>query len=486
MWTGCRLAASECCPSSTFTSISTGRSSFTRGSRFFFDPGADPQVSHPEVTTLVLALIAVLLRGMLAAAETAMASVGRSDALAMAERGLRGAARLARLKEKADETALAVRATQMSLLALGAALAGWATASIAADHLAFEKIGLARPAGIVLAAALGGLILAGVNFILGDLAPRAWAASRSSGVARLLALPISMVRFFMMPWIRAERLLSGRILPALGVSTGQVKPPPPLEDLERYLADHAARGTVSAEAPELVHSIFEFGETTAKEVMVPRTRVVALEVNAPASEILSTISSKGHTRLPVYENEIDNVVGIVNAKDILPLVAEGESVELSKILRPVPFVPWSKPINELMRELQVRHVHMAMVIDEFGGLMGLITLEDILEEIVGEIEDEFDPAESRDVEALPDGSYLVRASIDIEEFNQAFGSKVPDDEPYETLAGFLNMLAGAIPKEGDTFFHEDLQLTVAKRSERRVRQVRVRRVRTPSPPAGKG
>ncbi len=427
-------------------------------------------------SALVLAFLAVLLRGLLAAADTAMASVGRTEAEAMGQKGLFGASSLARLKERYEETVSAIRSTQMGFLALGAALAGWAGASALAPLVPWETMGISATAGAVLSALLGGGLLAVVAFILGDLVPRLWASSRPAGVARLLAFPVVLIRLIMTPWIRADYWVTQRMLPALGISPERVRPPPPLEDLERYLADHAARGTVAAEAPELVHSIFEFGETTAKEVMVPRTRVVALQIDAPASEILSTISSKGHTRLPVFEDEIDNIVGLVNAKDLIPLIAEGESIELAKVLRPVLFVPWSKPINELMRELQVKHVHMAMVIDEFGGLMGLITLEDILEEIVGEIEDEFDPIESRDVETLPDGSYLVRASIEIEEFNRVFHTKISEDEPYETLAGFLNTLAGAIPKGGDTFVHEDLQLTVAKRSERRVRQIRVRRV----------
>jgi putative hemolysin len=439
-----------------------------------------------EILALILALLAVLLRGLLAAAETALGSVGRRDAVEMADAGQLGAGRLVALKSVPEETTSAIRGAQVSLLAAGAALAGYASVSVLGRWGVWREIGLAPAPAALISALLGALVVAGLTFFAGDLVPRAVAAARPAAVARMLAPPVALVRWFLSPFIRGDHWLADRLLSALGVPAERVRPPPPLEDLERYLADHAARGTVSAEAPELIHSIFEFGQTTAKEVMVPRTRVVALEVGAPASEIFSTISNRGHTRLPVYEGEIDNIVGIINAKDILPLVAEGEAVELMKILRPAQFVPWSKPINELMRELQVKHVHMAMVVDEFGGLMGLITLEDILEEIVGEIEDEFDPVESRDVEALPDGSYLVRASIEIEEFNRTFSTSVPEDGSFETLAGFLNSLAGAIPKEGDTFFHEGLQLTVAKRSERRVRQVRVRRPRpgqVQAPPA---
>ncbi len=434
-------------------------------------------MSAAEIVAVVLAFAAVLLRGLLAAAETAVASTGRSEAVEMAESGLWGAKWLVRLKDAGERATSAIRAMQLVLLALAAAVAGWAGAAVIGPRLNWAALGLTGTGGAIISALVGGFLVAALAFFLGDLMPRSWAAARPKGTARLLAVPVLMAVWLMGPLVGADRWVTHRLMPALGLPVGRGRPPPPLEDLERYLADHAARGTVSSVAPELVHSIFEFGETRAKEVMVPRTQVVALEVGAPAKEIQNTITSKGHTRLPVYEEKIDNIIGIVNAKDILPLLTEGEPIELRKILRRALFVPWSKPINQLMRELQVKHVHMAMVVDEFGGLMGLITLEDILEEIVGEIEDEFDPVDSREVEALPDGSYLVRATIDIGEFNEAFGSSISDEEPYETLAGFLNSLAGTIPKEGDTFLHNGLQLMVAKRSERRIRQVRVRKVR---------
>ena len=269
--------------------------------------------------------------------------------------------------------------------------------------------------------------------------------------------------------------MSDLVLRRIGLDLRRSQAAPPLEDLERYLTDLAREGGVAAPTPELIHSIFEFGETTAKEVMIARTNVVAIDIEASGKDVLDVLSDVGHTRLPVYEGKIDNIVGLINAKDIIPVVRAGKPVKLSEILRETTFVPWSKPINELMREFQTGHIHMAIVVDEFGGTMGVITLEDILEEIVGEIEDEFDRPEGREVDALADGSFLVDGSIEIEVFNERFQTEIPVEGDYETLAGFLNSLSGAIPNSGDTFFYSGLQLSVAKRDDRHVSLVRVRR-----------
>ena len=427
-----------------------------------------------DLIALMGAVLAVWLRAICSGAETALASVGRRQAEAMVAEKLRGAKSVLALKARADRTSTTLRAAQAAALALAGALA-----ALLGVHRLGPQLSrfLGTPGGALAGAVVAGLLAAGGVFLLGDLLPRAYATHAAPKVARRLAVPARITVFFGGPFVSLARWIADRLLAPFGLDTARLRAVPPLDELERHLATHAARGGLAVPTPELIHQIFEFGETTAKEVMVPRTQVVALEIGATSGDILELLAGKGHTRVPVYREEIDNIVGLINAKDIIPLVERGEPIELLKVLRPAPFVPWSKPIGELMREMQQNHVHLAAVVDEFGGFMGIITLEDILEEIVGEIEDEFDRPEAEDVEALADGSFLVRGSMDVEDFNRAFTAQLPEDEDFETVAGFLNLLAGAIPATGDTFFHDGLQLTVVKRNDRRVRQVRVRRVR---------
>jgi CBS domain containing-hemolysin-like protein len=212
--------------------------------------------------------------------------------------------------------------------------------------------------------------------------------------------------------------------------------------------------------------------------MVPRTDVVAVEIETPMPEIIRLLAEEGHSRMPVYRESLDHIEGVLHARDLVPLLAHPELIVLRDILRPAHFVPWSKPIEQLLREMQRKHLHMAFVVDEHGGIMGLCTIEDVLEEIVGEIQDEFDEV-GRAVEVHPDGTFTVQGEAPVGEFNLAAAADVPEGEGYETMAGFLNAIAGAIPAKGDRFFWRGWVFTVAEADPRRVTKVRAARVKRP-------
>jgi CBS domain containing-hemolysin-like protein len=214
--------------------------------------------------------------------------------------------------------------------------------------------------------------------------------------------------------------------------------------------------------------------------MVPRTEMLAVDVATPVPEILRLLAEEGHSRLPVYQDHLDQVVGILHARDLVSLQAHPALIILRDLVRPAHFVPWSKPVEQLLRELQRKKLHMALVVDEFGGVMGLCTLEDVLEQIVGEIHDEFDAEEGKAVEAHADGSFTVQGSTPIGEFNRAAGADLPEGG-VETVAGFLNGIAGAIPARGDRFFWRGWVFTVSDADPRKVTRVRAARAARPPP-----
>ncbi len=245
-------------------------------------------------------------------------------------------------------------------------------------------------------------------------------------------------------------------------------------ELQELIEESEETGIINEEEGEMLSSIFEFGETIVREVMIPRTDMVVCSIDAPVAEILETVIRSGHSRIPVYEGTVDSVVGVIYAKDLLrywgrPL----EQVALRKLMRKPYFIPETKLIEELLREFRHSRVHLAVVVDEYGGTSGLITIEDLLEEIVGDIQDEYD-SEEEWLEVQEDGSILVDGRLNLEELEEHFDLELPR-EKYDTVAGFLSHLAGHIPSAGEEVRSHGLVLKVLSSDERRIDRLLVRR-----------
>jgi CBS domain containing-hemolysin-like protein len=298
---------------------------------------------------------------------------------------------------------------------------------------------------------------------------RSLGAAQGEGVALALARPFLFARTLLGPLKQLIALLTfGRGRFAL--------PRPPLDEMERAL-DEYARDRGGGGTSELIHRVFEFREKVARDVMVPRTEVVGVEIDTAVPEILRVLAEEGHSRMPVFRGDLDHIVGVLHARDLVPLLVHPELIVMRDVLRPAHFVPWSKSIEQLLREMQRRKLHMAFVVDEFGGVMGLFTIEDVLEQIVGEIQDEFEEEEGGLVEGHADGTFTAQGAAPISELNRVTGAQVPEDQGFETVGGFINSLAGAIPARGDRFFWQDWVFTVAEADPRRVTRVRAARVK---------
>jgi Mg2+/Co2+ transporter CorC len=231
-----------------------------------------------------------------------------------------------------------------------------------------------------------------------------------------------------------------------------------LEDLEKLLVDQAAKNEVDKAAPELIRSIFELSDKRCRDVMVPRTDVVSVDLHASTEKILTILSDKNHSRMPVLGDDEETILGVLHARDLLPLIRAPRGIVLQDIIRPAVYVPWFKPIGDLLRDLQKQRNHMAIVVDEYGSFIGIVTLEDILREIVGDIGDEFEEDE-KSIEKLHDGSFLVDATLSPEEFAKHFDVELPSGD-FETLGGYLSWAAGALPETGDKFTLAHLLLVV--------------------------
>ena len=235
-------------------------------------------------------------------------------------------------------------------------------------------------------------------------------------------------------------------------------------------------GVLEQEEQKMIVSIFRLGDTLVREIMVPRIDVLALEVHTPLDEALDAIKQAGHSRVPVFKDSVDNILGLLYAKDLLGIWREGRhEVSLSDYLRQAYFVPEAKKAAELLAELQAKRIHMAIVVDEYGGVAGLVTLEDIVEEIVGEILDEYDQAEELLYQAINEDEYLFQGRIDLDDFNDIMGTELPNNEA-DTLSGLIYSRIGRVPTAGDHVQVNDLQLTVEQVSGQRIRKVRAVRL----------
>jgi CBS domain containing-hemolysin-like protein len=232
------------------------------------------------------------------------------------------------------------------------------------------------------------------------------------------------------------------------------------------------RGLIEQEEGRMIHSIFELSETMAREIMVPRIDILALDVETSTEEAVDTLLTSHFSRMPVYQDSVDNILGLLYAKDLLRVWREGnQAVILHSLLRPAYFVPEAKKINELLEEMQSQRVHMAIIVDEYGGVAGLVTLEDIVEEILGEIQDEYDQVEELPYQPIGDGEYLFQGRIDLDDFNEVMSSNLTKAEA-DTLGGFIYNSIGRVPAVSDAVQIENLLLTVEQVSGRRIRKVR--------------
>jgi CBS domain containing-hemolysin-like protein len=244
------------------------------------------------------------------------------------------------------------------------------------------------------------------------------------------------------------------------------------DELKQVIEASSLRGTIDRTEHELIKSVLEFSDITAKEIMVPRPDIVALDISMSHELLLEKVVEEGYSRLPVYQRSIDHIIGIIYSKDMLSLLQHRSLIILQDILRPVYFVPESKKVSVLLREFQQKKVHLGVVIDEFGGTEGIVTMEDIVEEIVGDILDEYDEGR-KSVEQASDGSVLVDAALSIGEFNRQFRLKIPESPDYETVAGYLQKITGRLPELSEEIKTENFTFLVLTKSARRLRQVKV-------------
>jgi putative hemolysin len=414
---------------------------------------------------VAVVVVLILATGLLALSETAITRMTRHKAIALYEEGRRGAGRLLRLVEHTERVLPVVLFALEVTTLVAATLVG-----IVTEHV-FGAV------GVVIGVAFEIVVI----FVVAELAPKTWAVQHSERAALLTAPVVAALVAFppLRVVTRALIRVSNLLLPGVGIKDG----PYVSEEELRAMADSAAdEEVIERDERTLIHSIIDFGDTVVREVMVPRTDMVAVESRSRVEDVIDIAITAGYSRIPVYGQGIDDIVGLVYAKDLLRAGREGHADDpITTIQREAQFTPESKRVSELMREMQASKQHMAIVVDEYGGTAGLVTLEDLLEEIVGEIVDEYD-IEEPPVQRLGDGSLRVSARMPIDEVNDLIDGHLPEGD-WDTVGGLVYSALGHVPVEGETVDVDGHRLAAERVQGRRIARVRVSQVPAPGVPA---
>jgi putative hemolysin len=424
---------------------------------------------------LLVILVLVLLNAVFVAAEIALVTIRRSRLDQLVDEGRRGAERVRALTSQPGRFLAVI---QLGITFIGFLAAAFAGVSLTRELEAwFDDLAPVAPYAGALALLIVTALLSFFTIIFGELVPKTLALAHPERFALVLAAPVDVLGRVLGPIVWAlTRITNGvnRILGVSDVDQNVIS----TEELKLLVERGGEQGILEAEEEQMIHAVIELGDRRIHEVMVPRIAIAALPATATFEQAIDTVVEEGHSRVPVYEETVDEIVGILYAKDLLPFLKEaaGPRPSLRSLLRTPVFVPESMSIDDLLHEFQRRKVHLAIVLDEYGGTAGLVTIEDLLEEIVGEIQDEYDEEEPMIVR-LSDDEARVDGRAAIDDLEELFDTSIAleDEDEYDTVGGLIYHRIGGVPTPGDEVQVDGLLLTVESTDGRRVAKVLVRR-----------
>jgi CBS domain containing-hemolysin-like protein len=421
---------------------------------------------------LFLTLFLVLLNGFFVAAEFAMVRVRGSQIELKAKSGSQ-VAKVARSIMHNLDGYLAATQLGITIASLGL---GWVGQSVVTALMLrmFLSFGLNITSVFIIDTShvVAFAFITIFHIVFGELAPKSIAIQRSVRTVMAISLPLRFFFAVFRPLIWMLNGFANFVLKLIGINPVQGETSHSSEELQYLLDQGKETGALDSTEHELIQNVFDFNERVVKNIMVPRTKISGLDISTSKEELIEIIITEGYSRIPVYEDVIDKIIGIVHAKDILPLLAHNEDIVLKNIIRKPYFIPETKKINDLMAELQQKRIQIAIVLDEFGGTAGMVTLEDIVEELVGEIQDEYDE-EKPIVEKINEREFIVNALASIYDVNEQLPHDLPEDGDFDTVSGWLGHIFGKIPDVGEQKESNGYNITVLKKSDQNIESVKL-------------
>ena len=410
----------------------------------------------PAVSVQIIVLVILLLAsGFFSASETALMAIGKIEVRHLVEQNVKGAKKLEKLIE--DPSKL-----------LGAILVGNNLVNIGASSLAtVVATNLFGSAGVGLATGIMTILV----LIFGEITPKSLSTQNTEKVALFVAAPISIIVAVFNPLVRILMFITNGMLRLFGINPNVTKPFITSDELKTIVNVSHEEGVLLDEEKEMICNVFEFGSTSAKDIMVPRTDMIAIERNATYEEILSLYKENTYSRMPIYEDSADNIIGILHIKDLLLNSVNKNEFHIDEFLREPYFVHEFKRTDELFKEMRSHKLGMCIVLDEYGGTAGLVTMEDLIEEIVGDIDDEYDET-GDEIKKINEHEYLIEGSARITEVNELIHLNI-SSEDFDSIGGFVIGLFDRFPSEGEEITYNNIKFIVSATSNNRINSLKV-------------
>ena len=404
-------------------------------------------------------ILFVLLSGFFSSSETAIMSVSRIRLRHLVETGQKGAVRLHNLLENPRRV--------LTCILIGNNIANVA-ASALATAFALEVLSYFGVTNRATSLLIITVIMTVIILIFGEITPKSMVVKAPEWWALRYARPIGWFFWLFYPVVVFFQWITVMVARLFGMSIDEAGKFLTEDDIKTVVTMGSEEGVLPVEKGSMIHGVLDFSETVVREIMTPRLDVVCMEVSCSVQDVVELIGQKGHSRIPVYEDKLDNLIGMIYAKDLLMIGHDNWDRDLRSYCREAVFIPESKPIQDLFKQMQTESFHIAIVMDEYGGFSGIVTMEDIIEEIIGDIEDEYDAVSIPDVQEIKPHCYRIHAGINIEDLSEAIGVAIPEHEDYDTFGGFVLSQFGKFPKQGESFVFERLTIIVKEIRKRRI------------------
>ncbi|MEW6585142.1 MAG: hemolysin family protein [Nitrospirota bacterium] len=424
-------------------------------------------------TNIILIIIFIFLNGIFAATEIAVVTARRTRIKQLIEEGHENAEILNRFKEDPDRFLATIQIAITLVGVLAAAIGGAAAVEVIKPVLIAIPVKPIAASSGAIAIGIVTVVITYFTLVFGELIPKSIALAKPEEVGLKTARLVDIFSKISIVFVKILTFSTNLLLKPFGRKTFTERAYISEEEVRMLIREGGEQGVFEPTEQALIHSVFEFTDTSAKEVMVPATQMVTIGLSMSVDDIRHLIAEEQFSRYPVIGKDLNDVRGILFAKDFLNALSKG-SVDIRKLIKPPFFIPETMKISNLLKEMQRKRVHMALVIDEYGGVSGLVTMEDLLEEIVGEIRDEYD-TESPVVQ-ISDGTYIIDASISIRDLAEDYGIEIPESTEYETLGGFLLTTLQRIPKIGDVVESDRKKITISEMVGQRIAKVKLERM----------